>query len=106
MIDFEAAKEGKDYVFKNATGGPLTKSGLKRLIESHRKAVEFHYTYHQLRHTCATLLYNAGVGLKEAQAWLGHSSITVTMDIYTHLDEKRQNKAAEQMNELLKKELS
>ena len=42
--------------------------------------------YHDLRHSCASLLYASGIGLKEIQEWLGHSDIGTTSDIYTHLD--------------------
>lgn len=42
--------------------------------------------YHDLRHSCASLLYASGVGLKEIQEWLGHSDIGTTSNIYTHLD--------------------
>ena len=33
------------------------------------------------------MLYYAGIGIKEAQKLLGHSSISMTMDIYTHLED-------------------
>jgi integrase len=42
---------------------------------------------HDLRHTAASLLVNAGVPMKSVQEHLGHSSITVTMDRYSHLDD-------------------
>ncbi len=38
------------------------------------------------RHSCASLLYANGVSLKEIQEWLGHSDISTTSNIYTHLD--------------------
>ena len=41
--------------------------------------------FHDLRHTCASLLVQHGVALKSVSAWLGHSSLAVTSDIYTHL---------------------
>lgn len=43
---------------------------------------------HQLRHTYATMLYLAGVDILTASKLLGHSSVQVTLDIYTHLDEQ------------------
>ena len=42
-------------------------------------------SFHDLRHSCASLLYAHGVSLKEIQEWLGHSDISTTSNIYTHL---------------------
>jgi len=42
--------------------------------------------FHDLRHSCASLLYANGVSLKEIQEWLEHSDISTTSNIYTHLD--------------------
>ena len=42
--------------------------------------------YHDLRHSCASLLLANGVPLKQIQEWLGHSSFAITADIYAHLD--------------------
>ena len=42
--------------------------------------------YKRQRHSCASLLYANGVSLKEIQEWLGHSDISTTSNIYTHLD--------------------
>lgn len=52
----------------------LEKAGLRRI------------RYHDLRHSCASLLYANGVSLKDIQEWLGHSDISTTSNIYTHLD--------------------
>lgn len=41
--------------------------------------------FHDLRHTCASLLVQHGVPMKAVSAWLGHSSLAVTSDIYTLL---------------------
>ena len=45
------------------------------------------YSVHTLRHTCATLLYRAGIHIKTIQAFLGHVRID-TSEIYTHLYNK------------------
>ncbi|WP_313583978.1 tyrosine-type recombinase/integrase [Lacrimispora sp.] len=47
-------------------------------------------TPHTFRHNYATMLYYAGVDVKEAQKLLGHSSITITLEIYTHLQDNQQ----------------
>ena len=58
-------------------------------------------TAHIFRHNFATIIYNAGVDVKTAQNILGHSSINVTMDIYTHLNNKNKEQAANKLNEYL-----
>ena len=42
--------------------------------------------FHDLRHTCASLLLANGVPMKQIQIWLGHSNFSTTADIYAHLD--------------------
>ena len=42
--------------------------------------------YHDLRHSCASLLLANGVSLKQIQDWLGHSDFAITANIYAHLD--------------------
>ncbi len=49
---------------------------------------------HDLRHSCATLLIQNKVPVKDIQIWLGHSNIQTTM-IYTHLDETNKEVSAQ-----------
>ena len=42
--------------------------------------------FHDLRHTCASLLLKNGVPMKQIQEWLGHSDFSTTANIYAHLD--------------------
>jgi Site-specific recombinase XerD len=42
--------------------------------------------YHDLRHSCASLLLANGVPMKQIQDWLGHSDFSTTANIYAHLD--------------------
>ena len=63
--------------------------------------MSFHITPHMLRHTYATTLYHAGVDLRTAQRLLGHSSIQMTADIYTHLEAEDGLKVAGRLNDYL-----
>ena len=42
--------------------------------------------FHDLRHSCASLLLANGVSLKEIQDWLGHSDFAITANTYAHLE--------------------
>lgn len=93
--------KSKDYVFKH-NGEMYSISKLGSLRYEYNELCGCEFTYHQCRHTCASLLYYAGVGIKEAQEWLGHASANVTMDIYTHLREKEKETATNKIDEYLK----
>lgn len=56
------------------------------------------FTAHQLRHTYATMLYDAGVDVKTAQEFLGHADLTVTMNIYTHLSPQKRDAALQALD--------
>ena len=57
-------------------------------------------TPHLFRHTYATSLYYAGIDIKTAQYLLGHASVEVTLDIYTHLAAEDNNEVANKLNML------
>lgn len=42
--------------------------------------------FHDLRHSCASLLLAQGIPMKSIQEWLGHSTFATTADTYSHLD--------------------
>ena len=54
--------------------------------------------FHDLRHTCASLLLSNGISMKQIQIWLGHSTFSTTADIYAHLDYSAQETSANAMN--------
>ena len=53
---------------------------------------KFSIKAHDLRHTFATALYDAGVSVKAAQYYLGHADLRMTLDLYTHLSEEREKR--------------
>ena len=54
---------------------------LPKLLEQHNMG---RIRFHDLRHSCASLLLANGVCLKDIQSWLGHSTISTTANIYVH----------------------
>lgn len=60
--------------------------------------------FHDLRHTCATLLLAKGVHPKLVQALLGHASIGITMDLYSHWAPAMGDQAAAAMEDALQEE--
>lgn len=85
----------KDYVCLMPNGelmkpGYLSHTFSKLLEDNELKRIRLH----DLRHSCATLLIQNKVPVKDIQIWLGHSNIQTTM-IYTHLDETNKEVSAQ-----------
>lgn len=92
-----------DYVFCAAIGTHIhpTRDMSDPLNELLEKAGLPHIHFHDLRHSAATLLMSQGVHLKVVQEFLGHSTITMTMDIYSHVLPTMQQDAISRMNDAL-----
>ena len=60
-----------------------------------------HIRFHDLRHSCASLLLANDVPMKQIQEWLGHSDISTTANIYSHLDYKSKITSANVMDNVL-----
>ena len=58
--------------------------------------------FHDLRHTHATLLLRQGIHPKVVSERLGHSTINITLDTYSHVMPDMQDEAAEKLNGVLK----
>ena len=91
-------KEYLDYIFVNEMGERWKPSylsdGFKRILEQNDlRRIRFH----DLRHTCASLLLANNVPMKKIQEWLGHSDFSTTANIYAHLDFQSKISSAEAM---------
>lgn len=93
-------------------GEPPLQPGRRTDIERKREAKKkkappkrklFGFRAHDLRHSYATALYDAGVPVKAAQYFLGHADIRITIELYTHLSEEREAASRLQMVEYLDK---
>lgn len=110
----QSTGKGQMLVVLSSQGKQMTESAWKRLLESYLVQLNYNYgvfhhkkhicapeklplviepfTWHCLRHTYATILYDAGVDVLTAKDLLGHKDVKTTLGIYTHLsNEKKQN---------------
>lgn len=105
-----------DFVFTNSQGRPYAtnaiNSMLKSIVEAYNKLESKkaekearspeplpHMSAHILRHTACTRLAESGLEPKVLQYIMGHANISVTMDIYTHLDFSQIQKRMEEIQE-------
>lgn len=112
---------GEGYVFTDTEGGPIRKSNLRRRSFAPLLTLEGLRTklrkegvpedalpkplprirFHDLRHTAATLHLQGGTHPKVVQEMLGHSTISMTLDTYSHTVPSMQKEAAANMDRLL-----
>lgn len=93
-----------DLCFANSEGGPILRRNLvRRYFKPVLKAAKLStaFSLYALRHTCATLLLQAGVHPKVVSERLGHSSTTLTMDVYSHVLPGMQADATAQLERML-----
>ena len=94
--------DDNNLVFPARDGQPLDQNNLYRQWRDVLKRANLHqFKFHTLRHTCASLLLKAGAHPKVVQELLGHSSISVTMDTYSHLMPNMQIDAVNSLERLL-----
>lgn len=95
--------EDNDLVFANEVGKPIAPSNLRRrsfkpLLE---KAELPQIRFHDLRHSAATLLMSQGVNPKIVSERLGHSRVSITLDLYSHVTPTIQREAAAMLDTVL-----
>jgi len=92
---------GANLIFTSSFGKPLDPSdfgsGVPRLA---KKAGLSHWSIHELRHSCASLMFSMNVPLEAVSDQLGHASIGVTKGVYVHLLPGSRVQAAQAMEEL------
>ena len=76
-----------EWVFPSPSGGPMSPDSVLHMLQRVLKRAGLpRIRFHDLRHTCATMLCRQKISLRDIQLWLGHSTYQTTADIYTHLD--------------------
>jgi len=101
LLDTLAEKiplDGNGYIFARSDGELLTKTQYRRRWAAYCAGIGYEITAHQLRHGFATILYEAGIPDKDAQELLGHSNITLTRNVYTHIRQARRQETTDRLN--------
>ena len=96
------SKDREGYVCVDALGNLLAPN----FVSSHFGVLLLnnnlrHIRFHELRHTCASLLAANGLSIKLIQLYMGHSNYSTTADVYSHLDYKAQQESAAMMEQIL-----
>jgi len=98
----ETAWQDHDLVTTRADGSPMDPRRVSRLFTALAKKNGFDFTFHGLRHAYASLMLASGVDLKVTSDLLGHSTIGITADLYTHVAERLHKDAAHKLDALLR----
>lgn len=99
--EYKEIYNDKDYVFANEIGNYILIDTLRKSFSKVLKDNNIrHINFHGLRHTYATRLFEKGVPLKIIQKLLGHSSLEITADIYTHIIKGEKISAVQELNDL------
>ena len=84
-----------DYVFTRDDGKSWYPESITHAFSNILKQNKFpHMRFHDLRHSCASILHDKGWDIKDIQTWLGHADISTTANIYTHISASRKNEMA------------
>ena len=87
-----------DYVLAAPHGGPWRPQNFDRIWRVFKKKQGLEIRFHDLRHTHATQLLKAGIHPKVVSERLGHASIGITLDTYSHVMPGMQEEAAEKID--------
>lgn len=99
---FKNDVKSKDIVITNIKGSYLDfayfRDELKKFLSTHNLK---RFSVHSLRHTHASLLFEAGIEPKTISDRLGHSNIQTTLNMYTHLNDKQRSDVADRLLKFL-----
>ncbi|KXA12068.1 tyrosine-type recombinase/integrase [Clostridium perfringens] len=88
-----------NLVFSTPQGNYLSESNVRKSFKRILKKCNLNdFRFHDLRHTFATRLFENGIPPKTVQSLLGHSNISTTLNIYTHVMKDTKDKAIDKLN--------
>lgn len=92
---------GKSGLLFSRNDRPLKKGEFDKAFNKYRKDLNITCTSHQLRHYFCTVCFDAGLDEKDLQEIMGHSKISMSKDIYTHIRKERKADAANKLNRFI-----
>ena len=106
MMKFAGLWKDHGLVFAAETGTPINPSNLRQrsFAPLLKKAGLPHIRFHDLRHTCATLLLTQNTHPKFVQELLGHATIAITLDTYSHVVPSMGDHTARAMEDALEED--
>ena len=100
--EYQDANQSVTHVCVWPDGRPLTPDYVSKhfpaLLRKHNLPK---IIFHELRHTCGSMLINAGASPKQVQEYLGHEDVSTTLDIYTHLTKDKKTESSNILGGLL-----
>jgi len=96
------SNEYLEYIFVDELGLILNPEYLSASFPKHIKKLGLKkIRFHDLRHSCASLLLKNGISMKAIQEWLGHSNFSTTANLYAHLDFESKKESATVVGNIL-----
>lgn len=88
------------YFFADPAGTMIDYDAFRVRLERASAAIGHRITPHALRHTCASLLFEAGMSYDEVQLRLGHENSAITKQIYVHITQRAKQKTEEKLSSI------
>ena len=102
LLERRQAFPKSEYVVCQPDGKPYTPDAFSRKFQRFLQRNHLpHLRLHDIRHASATMMIEHGVDIKTVQSRLGHSDISTTLNIYSHMTEKMNRNAADKLDEVL-----
>ncbi|KYN77137.1 recombinase [Clostridium sporogenes] len=102
LKSYGAFKNEFNLVFTKLNGNPMASDSLSSIFRDFINRNNLpNIRFHDLRHTNATLMLASGTSMKVASTRLGHSTIGITMDLYTHVLQGLEKEAAKNISDLI-----
>jgi integrase len=94
-------RKGTTWVFPAPKGGMWHRSEFAVKFKLWAWEAGLDITFHDLRHTFASLMVESGVHPKVLHELMGHKTFGVTMDLYTHLHDQQKRSAMDELQKLI-----